>query len=184
MGSQHTEEDIKPIIEKVKQGEKQAYALIIEQFQQPIFLYCYYILRNQQEAEDTAQETFLKAYRYIDRFSYKHSFSSWLYKISKNCCMDVLKRRKKESKLLSIYKAQEIAQSEEVTSNYVYECLDMLKQEEKQILLLRSLEEYSYDEIAYILDLKAATVRKKYERIKKKLIKQKKLGVNLYEHSY
>ncbi|WP_322925245.1 RNA polymerase sigma factor [Paenibacillus campi] len=184
MASQQINENIKPILEKVKQGEKQAYALIIEQFQKPIFLYCYYMLRNQQEAEDTAQETFLKAYKYLDRFAYTHSFSSWLYKIAQNCCMDVLKKRKKDSQLLSLYQTEQSGQSERSTANDVYECLDMLTEEEKQIILLRSLEEYSYDEIAYILNIRAATVRKRYERIKKKLIQQKKQGVNIYEHSY
>ncbi|MFD1909813.1 sigma factor-like helix-turn-helix DNA-binding protein [Paenibacillus rhizoplanae] len=49
----------------------------------------------------------------------------------------------------------------------MYECLDKLNSEEKQILLLRILEEYSYDEIAFIMDSKSVNIRKKYERIRK-----------------
>lgn len=58
-------------------------------------------------------------------------------------------------------------------SDYINELLDHLSLEEKQILLLRALEEYSYDEIADIMDLNPTTVRKKYERLRKKLIQKR-----------
>lgn len=184
MEKQQNDEDIKIIVDKVQKGEKQEYTAIIEQFQRPIFLYCYYTLHNPQEAEDTTQETFLKAYKHINQFIPNHSFSSWLYKIAQNCCFDLLKKRKKDLKLVSLYQDQQIQQGEYPQIDFIHDCLEKLTKEERQILLLRSLEEYSYNEIAFILNVKSATIRKKYERIKKKLIQYKGQGVNIYEHSY
>ncbi len=66
----------------------------------------------------------------------------------------------------------------------IHRLLENLCVDEKRILLLRSIEEYSFEEIAAIMDLKAATVRKKYERLRKKIIKENKLGGGFYEHSF
>ncbi|WP_458120727.1 RNA polymerase sigma factor [Paenibacillus sp. Z6-24] len=178
------DEDINQVVNKVQQGDKQAYASIIERFQKPIFLYCYYTLHNQQEAEDTAQETFLKAYKHISTFTPTYSFSAWLYKIAQNACIDALKKRKKDSKMLSAYRDKHIEETKLSDIDLVHDYLDKLTKEEKQIVLLRSLEEYSYEEIAFIMNLKPATIRKKHERLRKKLIKEKKRGVNTYEHSF
>lgn len=65
----------------------------------------------------------------------------------------------------------------------IHQLLEKLNADEKRILLLRSIEEYSFDEIASIMDLKPATVRKKYERLRKKLLKEKKQGRGYYERS-
>ncbi|WP_246494306.1 sigma-70 family RNA polymerase sigma factor [Lysinibacillus agricola] len=66
----------------------------------------------------------------------------------------------------------------------IHELLEQLNVDERRILLLRSIEEYSFDEIASIMELKPTTVRKKYERLRKKLMKKNKLGGEIYEHSF
>lgn len=75
-------------------------------------------------------------------------------------------------------------QAQLASIHLVHDYLDKLTEEEKQIVLLRSLEEYSYEEIAFIMNLRPATIRKKHERLRKKLIKEKKRGVSMYEHSF
>ncbi|WP_052723736.1 RNA polymerase sigma factor [Paenibacillus wulumuqiensis] len=184
MTENEIDSDLTQIISKIKQGDKQTYSLIIERFQRPIFLYCYYTLYNLQEAEDVTQETFIKAYKYIGKFECTQSFSPWLYKIAQNSCIDVLKKKKKDLNTLFAYQKEQIEQAQNPTIHLVHTYLDKLTKEEKQIVLLRSLEEYSYEEIAFIMNIKPATVRKKYERIRKKLIQEKKRGVNTYGHSF
>ncbi len=66
----------------------------------------------------------------------------------------------------------------------VHRLLENLRVDEKRILLLRSIEEYSFDEIAAIMDMKATTVRKKYERLRKKLMRENMLGEEIYGHSF
>ncbi|MFD2875049.1 RNA polymerase sigma factor [Paenibacillus rhizoplanae] len=87
--------DLDSTLVSIKKGDTQAFVLIVDRFQRPIYLYCYYILRNQEEAEDATQETFIKALEHIEQFNYKASFSAWLYKIARNHCTDLLKKRKK-----------------------------------------------------------------------------------------
>lgn len=175
--------DLNSTLDSIQKGDTQSFVLIVDRFQRPIYLYCYYILRNQEEAEDATQETFIKALEHINQFYYTASFSAWLYKIARNHCTDLLKKKNREKKVLDLYKVDKHQEQDHKYTDFIYECLDKLNSEEKQILLLRILEEYSYDEIAFIMDSKSVNIRKKYERIRKKLIQIKK-GVSLYEESY
>ncbi|AOZ93972.1 RNA polymerase sigma factor [Paenibacillus crassostreae] len=181
---QQNDLDMKLILDNIKQGDKQSYSVVIHRFQRKIYLYCYYLLKNQEEAEDATQDIFIKALDHINSFTYTNSLSSWLYKIAKNHCTDLIKKRNKEYESLKKYQVNKQQEQEHTYSEFIDECLDKLNLEERQILLLRSLEEYSYDEMAFIMGLKPATLRKKYERIHKKLIHEKKLGGKKHEESY
>ena len=84
-------------------------------------------------------------------------------------------------------KQEQVKQTQAPIPEYdemVHRLLENLHVDEKRILLLRSIEEYSFDEIAAIMDMKAATVRKKYERLRKKLMKENMLGGGIYEHAF
>lgn len=179
---------VKPIVEQVQAGDIHAYTEIIRRFQKQIYIYCYYLLNNKEEAEDAAQDIFIKGLENINRFSYTVSFSAWLYKIAHNHCIDLTKKKNKRFKFIQSFQKQHVHDSvqnhESKYDDIIHELLDKLNAEEKRILLLRSIEEYSFDEIASIMELKPATVRKKYERLRKKLIHEKKLGGGYLEHSF
>lgn len=164
------------IIAKVQGGDTAAFAYIIVQYQKPIYLYCYYLLRNRQEAEDAAQDIFIRGLANIGQYVPSVSFSAWLYRIAHNHCNDLLKKQSRAYKGLLSYRRNQAEGHTPEYTDYIMELLNHLRLEEKQILLLRALEEYSYEEIAEIMNIKAATVRKKYERIRKKCIQQKELG--------
>ncbi|MFC3749946.1 RNA polymerase sigma factor [Paenibacillus sp. GCM10012306] len=169
-------EDINEVINKVKLGDTESYATIIRCFQRKIYLYCYYLLSSKEEAEDATQDIFIKGYNNLRNFTPTVSFSSWLYKIAYHHCMDLLKKRNKFLDLIFNYKKekqQPIADQSSRYTDYVHDLLERLSLEERKILLLRALEEYSFEEIALIMDLKPAGVRKKYERLRKKLLAQK-----------
>ncbi|OWA35520.1 hypothetical protein B9G55_12870 [Saccharibacillus sp. O16] len=168
-----TEADLEKAIEDVQRGDTEAYAAIVGRFQKSIFLYGLYLLRDRQEAEDAAQEILIKAFRCIHQFRGPGSFSSWLYKIAYHHCLDLLKKRNRRGHMLKLYMGQRTQPEPVVYEDAVYELLDVLNAQEKQLLLLRALEEYSYEEIGHILDMKPATARKKYERVRKKLIQKK-----------
>ncbi|ATP38665.1 RNA polymerase subunit sigma-24 [Solibacillus sp. R5-41] len=178
---------IKTIVEQVQSGDVHAYTEIIRSFQKQIYIYCYYLLGNKEEAEDAAQDIFIKGLENIRNFSYTVSFSAWLYKIAHHHCIDLLKMKNKGYKFwTSFKKEQAYDQSHRQAYEYddfIHELLEKLNVDERRILLLRSIEEYSFDEIASIMELKSTTVRKKYERLRKKLLKEKKLGGEIYEHS-
>lgn len=70
------DKELKMVLDKIQSGDTQSYSLIIDRFQKQIYLYCYYLLRNQQEAEDATQEIFIKGLENIDRFTYNASLSA------------------------------------------------------------------------------------------------------------
>lgn len=177
---------IKKIVEQVQSGDVHAYTEIIRSFQKQIYIYCYYLLGNKEEAEDAAQDIFIKGLENICNFSYTVSFSAWLYKIAHHHCMDLLKKKNKSYKFWTSFKKEQAYESHRQVYEYddfIHELLEKLNVDERRILLLRSIEEYSFDEIASIMEMKPTTVRKKYERLRKKLLKEKKLGGEFYEHS-
>lgn len=168
-------DDLSLIVKKVKSGQKDEYSKLVEQFQQRIFKYCFYMLGQREEAEDAVQEVFLKAYDNITKYKTSTNFSAWLYKIAHNYCVNKLRRRKivnflpinldnfilKSSVCLGI-ENKELAKE-------LKDALNHLSAIERSIILMRIIEEKSYKDIAELLDYKPATLRKKYQRACKKL---------------
>lgn len=166
---------IEMAVEKVKNGEIELFEIIIEQFQQQLFHYCYHMLGNTQEAEDAVQESLIKAYEKIQHYTYSMSFSAWLYKIAYHHCLNLIRRRKLIRFIPFLSDREMIASTIEdriennQLSKPLLEAFCKLSPTEKSIVLLRVFKEKSFDEISKILDIKASTVRKKYERARKKL---------------
>lgn len=170
--------DIEFVVNRVKSGDKQAYAILIRKFEKKIYTYCYCILKSREEAEDALQEIFIKAYQDIDRYEERVTFSAWLYKIAYHHCLDQIRKQSRWQRLVSLYQEQQTPFYDNYNKQVgieqtVHELLMPLNREEKNILLLKVVEQYSFEEIGQIMDCKSATLRKKYERLRKKLHQQK-----------
>lgn len=167
--------EIEEVIRRIREGDSNAFEPIIHAYQQKLFTYCFYMLGNYQEAEDTVQEVFVKAYQGLDLYRFNQSFSAWLYKIAQNQCLTLLKRRKKWGTLLPKlwYQESQRNNGEEETSlgieSNLPELLKQLTVEERHIIILHVIEGYTLAEIAESLHVKAGTIRKRLERIRKKL---------------
>jgi RNA polymerase sigma-70 factor (ECF subfamily) len=170
--------EIGELIEKVKQGDANSFEPIIRMYQQKIFSYCYYLLGHKQEAEDAVQEIFFKAFRCLDSYRYDHSFLAWLYKLAANHCRTMLTRRKRWRLLQLKFWAYEQAKSAEEIyaeqAGFELNSLAGLSVTEKEILILRVMEDHSFEEIARILGIRPAAVRKRFERLKRKLNGEKR----------
>lgn len=81
-------------VERARLGDSDAFQLLVERHGRAIFRLAYRITGNEEDAEDVVQETFLKAYREIDRYESRCSFSTWLYRIASNCSLDLIRKRK------------------------------------------------------------------------------------------
>lgn len=169
-------EEIERLIAEIKSGSLDKFEIIIDQFQQPLFRYCYHMLGHPQEAEDAVQEVLFKAYKNLDQFTYSLSFSAWLYKIAFHHCASLLKR-KKLTRLLPFFPYTRADEGrdlieEKIAMDYIseplYNALSKLSSEERHIVIMRVLEEKDYEEIAVLVDKKPATLRKKFERALKK----------------
>ncbi|MBD8499784.1 RNA polymerase sigma factor [Paenibacillus sp. CAU 1523] len=175
MDSLRKSEAIEAIVEQVKAGDVQAYKSIMIQFDRQMYTYCYYILKNHAETEDAVQEIFIRAYEHLHQYTRQVSFSAWLYKMAYHHLMNIKKKQSRWFKLIERCEEQVEPMPSQTLSQHepvIHELLTHLTSEERHILLLKSVEKYTFEEISEILGLKPATVRKKYERLRHKLIER------------
>jgi len=83
-----------------KRGEREAFDVLVERYQRPIYRLCYRYVNNHEDANDLAQEAFLKAWRAIGRFRGESAFSTWLYRIAVNACLNFRARNRPETREL------------------------------------------------------------------------------------
>ncbi|WP_339272799.1 RNA polymerase sigma factor [Paenibacillus sp. FSL K6-1330] len=163
-------EAIEAVVEQVKAGDKQAYQAIIIQFERQMYTYCYYILKNHAETEDAVQEIFIRAYEHLHQYKRQVSFSAWLYKMAYHHLINIKKKQSRFLNLIEHYKEQQPVVQISHHEPVVYELLTYLTSEERHILLLKAVEQYTFEEISDIMGIKSATIRKKYERLRHKLM--------------
>lgn len=158
------------IVSDILAGDQGKYELIMRKYQRAIFQYCYHMLGDYAEAEDCGQEVFLKAYRHLRQYKQDMPFEAWLYKIANHQCIDLLRKRKLARYLPFLYeKDQENTHvDQQIEAKYytapVLKAMSKLTPDERSLLILRGVEEKSYDEISLILQQKNASLRKKFER--------------------
>ena len=81
------------LVERVRTGDQRAFKLLVERYQRKIYSVALGMLKDKEEARDVAQEAFVKVYRYIDHFKGDASFYTWLYRITVNICIDVMRKK-------------------------------------------------------------------------------------------
>lgn len=175
------------LVRKAKAGDGRAYDTLVEMYRDAVFNVIYRMVRNKQEAEDLTQETFIKAYNSINSFNETYAFSTWLFKIATNHCIDFFRKRKLVTHSLDEpikYKDEEIKHeypTEEPTvehkmvasekSQIIHQAINKLPEKYRMAIILRHHEEKSYEEIAQILDLPLGTVKARIFRAREMLKK-------------
>ena len=179
------EEDFE-LLAKFKKGDQQAFELLVRKYKTTVFNTIYSIMGNAQEADDTAQEVFLKVYTKADSFKGEASFSTWLYRITVNRCVDELRRRK--NKIISYeteFNQEEKLKLKGVLASRENDITEKLRQKELQdiiqkamnslpekyriILTLKEIEGLSYKEISQIMKISLAKVKIWLFRARQKL---------------
>lgn len=154
-----------------------AFDALIHQFHKPVYKYCYYMLRHRQDAEDAAQEVFLKAYRHMDRAENGiQSASAWLYRIAHNHCLNTIKRKQLLSFMpfraeMDRRQTEDSPYSQLESHMAITDALSTLSSRDRSIMLLRILEDKTYEEIGSIINASPELARKRFERAKRKIIK-------------
>ncbi|ASA26590.1 RNA polymerase sigma factor [Paenibacillus donghaensis] len=162
-------------IRRIQAGEVHLYANIIAVYQNQIYKYCLRLLNNREEAEDAVQDIFLKVYEKIRYYQPKVKFISWLYKVSYNHCLNLLRKKRIQQQVKRILGHERVAESAEQTvekkifSEPLAAALDTLTLEERNLLILRIFEEKTFEEIGDILSKNMEAVKKRYGRIRQKL---------------
>ncbi len=152
------------ILEQFVDGEEEALQIIMDSYSEPLLKYCYSILLNYHDAQDALQETFIKAYQKRDQFDAKTSLKAWLYRIAYTTALNILKKRKR-------YKiaVPENLKQEEYMGEALRKVLLALSEVERALLYGRVMEKQSYEELSERLGIRPVALRKRYERLKKKL---------------
>ncbi|MBH5319520.1 sigma-70 family RNA polymerase sigma factor [Paenibacillus sp. GSMTC-2017] len=164
------DEQLHQIIAEVLDGDTEKFEIIIRKYQKAIYRYCFHLLGSPTEAEDNAQEVFLKAFRYLDKVNPVIPFGAWLYKIAYNQCIDTIRKRKLVKYLPFFYRDEkentQVDLQIEATyfNEFVYQAMLRLSADERNVLILRCVEDKTFGEISLILSQNSASLRKKYER--------------------
>jgi len=154
-------------------GEEWALEAIINTYSSPLLRYCTTILCNMEEAKDVLQETFIKAFERRKRFDPETSINSWIYRIAYTTAIDSMRKSKRREKLILI-KGKEEENKHDVSnhdsvSEPLHSILLSLSAAERTLLYGRVLEDKSYKELALILNSSETALRKRYERLIRKL---------------
>lgn len=158
-----------------REGSQEAFRELVERYERPIFGLIVRIVRRAETAEDLAQEAFLKAYRALGRFDPERKFSSWLFKIAHNTALDSLRREGREPLSLDAPIGDQEEPPEPPVDPGAENPFDRaagrdlgraleaaireIRPEYREILLLRFVEELSYEEIAEVLEAPMGTVK-------------------------
>lgn len=160
------------LIEKSMDGDLEAFEELVLLFDKKIYNYCYRMTNDPTDAEDLAQEVFIKVYRNLNTFRKDSRFSTWIYRIAHNTCID--RHRMKRLKIVPLNPGNDYPRSEDIPSpmplpeeeviskegyNFIKECITELKPEYRSAIILRDIQNYSYKEISEILDIPIGTVK-------------------------
>jgi RNA polymerase sigma-70 factor (ECF subfamily) len=159
--------DEEQVVERCRAGDLAAYKQVYDRYSQPLLRTANRLLGRPQEAEDAVQETFLKLYRSIAGFRRGARFSTYLFEILHNTCIDVLRKRKPQddsadAELLPVASSHELRHS-------LAEAVDSLPAKMKSCFILFAVEQFSHEEAAEILGVDAGTVKANVHRARKKL---------------
>jgi RNA polymerase sigma-70 factor, ECF subfamily len=178
--------DIEPLIKRIQKGDTHLYASVMKHFEQKVFITVYRLVKNRTVAEDLVQEIFIKAFYNLPKYKQTSTFNAWLYRLAMNYCLDYLRKAKKS---ITTDEIESIEQQYPEKILLLYErnqaleqLLKQLEEIEYMVLLLRYVNELSYEEISDVLQISLNEVRNKLHRSKQKLrILSKAQGGDLYE---
>lgn len=168
------------LISKVLSGDHQAYAGLVNRYQNYVFTLTLRMVKNREDAEEVAQDVFIKAYKYLADFRGASKFSTWLYTIVNNTCISFLRKKKLEIHSLDNEKVFEVADSmdsgfranlveQKSRLSMVHNAIGLLGSDDAEIITLFYKSEQSLEEIALILGLEVNTAKVRLHRARTRL---------------
>lgn len=169
------------LIRRAKQGDMLAFEELILKHEKIVYNLALRMMNHSEDARDISQEVFLKAYRSLSNFDERSAFSTWLYRITHNTCIDEMRKRKGKQS----FSLEEELENEEGSmqrqiadegdtpeesllraeqKNEILQALDNLSEEHKAAIVLRDVKGLSYEEIAEILEVTLGTVKSRISR--------------------
>ena len=163
------------LVEQALQGDQKAYALLLKKYRDTIYYMLLKMVKNKNDAEDLTIEAFGKAFRNLSQYTPKYAFSTWLFRIASNNCIDFLRKKRaitipidttsenNEGYSGIVIQATDLNPEEHMIKNQkaeeLMEIVQQLKPRYRQLIELRYFKEFSYDEIAQHMQLPLGTVK-------------------------
>lgn len=171
-------QEVKYCINRVKNGDKDAFGALVDAYKDMVFTVCLRMLTSEADAEEAAQDVFVKAFRSIGSFQAKAKFSTWLYRIAYNHCISVIRKKVKMIDLVDDIPEGEVDEGEmnglesisaEERSRYLKLAIESLAETDAVVVTLFYYDELSLEEIAGVTGLSSSNIRIKLHRSRKKM---------------
>lgn len=175
------------LIRRAQRGDADAFEQLLLEHQKNVYNLCYRMAGNPDDAMDLSQETFLRAWRCLDQYQFASAFSTWLYRLCSNICIDFLRRRRRqqtvpltfedadgEEQTYAVPVAQPLPEEQvelKLTREILQAAMAQLLPEHRAVLQLRVVNEMSYEQIADVLDIQIGTVKSRLSRARNQLKK-------------
>jgi len=190
VASSQAEQNEAQLVKASQQGDQDAFALLVQRHQRRVFNMVLRMLQDYDDASEITQEAFLAAWQGLSSFRGEARFATWLYRIAYNCALKQLERRKRERSLQAAMEAEQILeevnkqkQAEDILElrarqAMVREQMEKLPAKYRSVLILRHLQEMTYEEMADILTMPIGTIKTHLFRARR-LLKERLLAQHL-----
>ena len=183
--------DEKALIGQILAGDQDAFARLVQAYQKPVYNLCLRMVSNPTDAEDLAQEAFVKAWRGLRFYKHEAAFSTWLYRLTSNVCIDFLRRQKKTVSLtveedapdLEVPDAAPLPEEQVLNKekqHAVAAAMAQLEEEYRLALTLRVVDDLTYEQIAEVLGIKLGTVKSRIARARERMRKMLRENGNIF----
>ena len=181
-------------INLIIEGNTNAFNILVDRYKDLVFSLALKMVKTREEAEEVAQDTFIKVFKSLGQFKGDSKFSTWIYKVTYNTCLDRLKKQKREQQVVSIdeFNTNQIKSIDnalnkmenEEREKAIQDCIQLLPADDAFLLTLFYFEEQSLEEIAKVIGLTSNNVKVKLFRCRKKLtsILKEKLEIEIIEY--
>ena len=175
------------LIRRAQRGDADAFEQLLLEHQKNVYNLCYRMAGNPDDAMDLSQETFLRAWRCLDQYQFASAFSTWLYRLCSNICIDFLRKRRRqqtvpltfedadgEEQTYAVPDVQPLPEEQvelKLTRETLAAAMAQLLPEHRAVLQLRVVNEMSYEQIADVLDIQIGTVKSRLSRARNQLKK-------------
>lgn len=173
-------EEERLLIKKAKEGDEGSFETLILSCKEKAYNIALRYLRNENDAMDVLQESFIKIFRHLSKFKEDSKFDTWVYRIVVNTCNDYLRKNKNRYNEISTASSDiedekefdipdKIPPPEEIIINkeqsvYILDCLEKIPIEHKEVIILRDIKGFKYEEISVILNCSIGTVKSRISR--------------------
>ncbi|NLZ39383.1 MAG: sigma-70 family RNA polymerase sigma factor [Firmicutes bacterium] len=175
------------LINHCQAGDLQAYDKLMQRYEKKVYALCYRMSGNHEDAADLTQESFLKAFRALSSFRKQSSFSTWLFRIVTNTCLDEQRKQKKRAGHISLDKpitTEEGEMQREFPAAATDPLIEAIRREEqaeiqelliklppaqRAVIIMRDLQGFSYEEIAAALQINMGTLKSRLNRARSRL---------------